>query len=455
MKKKLSIKLRITLWFSIFMMATAAISLAFLFSVGEMGAQRDSAQQLKSAVEKSFQEIEYEDGALEIDEDLDVYKDGVYISVYDDAGHFLYGRIPYEFPTDTDISSEEIIKVTNDAGTWYVFDHVQIYSDYGKVHVRGIASAASTQSAFSILHRLTAILLPVLVVISALGGYFLACRAFRPVKQITETAENISQSGDLALRIQLPPGKDEIHALANTFDGMFDRLQAAFEAEKQFTSDAAHELRTPTSVILSQCEYALENATTVEETKEALTAVQQQAEKMARLISQLLTLARADSGTQKLQMELVNLSELTEIVCQQQQEYAATKQITIATNIQPDILFRGDETMLMRLWMNLMENGIHYGKENGHLTVSLFKEENRIVGSVADDGIGIAPEHLDRIWQRFYQVDTVRDPNRDSTGLGLSMVKWIVQAHGGSIFVKSALDEGSTFTFAFPVGEKF
>lgn len=449
MKKKLSIKLRITLWFSIFMMATAAISLAFLFSVGEIGAQRNSEQQLKSAVEKSFQEIEYEDGALEIDEDLDVYKDGVYISVYDDAGHFLYGRIPYEFPTDTEISSEEMIKVANNAGTWYVFDHVQIYSDYGNVHVRGIVSAAGTQSAFSALHRLTAILLPVLVLISALGGYWLACRAFRPVKQITQTAENISQSGDLALRIQLPPGKDEIHALADTFDGMFDRLQDAFEKEKQFTSDAAHELRTPTSVILSQCEYALENATTVEEAKDALTTVQQQAEKMARLISQLLTLARGDSGTQKLQKELINFSELTEIVCQQQQEYAASKQITITSEIQPDILFCGDETMLMRLWMNLMENGIHYGKEKGHLTVSLFKAENRIVGRVADDGIGIAPEHLDKIWQRFYQVDAVRDPNRNSTGLGLPMVKWIVEAHGGTISVESTLGVGSIFTFSF------
>lgn len=449
MKKKLSIKLRITLWFSLFMIATAAISLAFLFSVGEMGAQRNTEQQLQSAVEKSFQEIEYEDGALEIDEDLDVYKDGVYISVYNDAGHFLYGRIPYEFPTDTDISSEKMIKITTEEGTWYVFDHVQIYSDYGKVHVRGIASAASTQSAFSVLHRLTAILLPVLVLISALGGYFLACRAFRPVRQIAETAESISRSGDLTLRIQLPPGKDEIHSLADTFDSMFDRLQASFEAEKQFTSDAAHELRTPTSVILSQCEYALENATTVEETKEALSTVQQQAEKMARLISQLLTLARADNGTQKLQMELLNLSELTEIVCQQQQEYAFAKNITIETAIQPDILFRGDETMLMRLWMNLIENGIHYGKESGHLTVSLSQVENQIVGSVADDGIGIAPEHLDKIWQRFYQVDTVRSPNRDSTGLGLSMVKWIVEAHEGTISVESTLGVGTIFTFSF------
>lgn len=451
MKKKLSIKLRITLWFTIFMIATAAISLAFLFSVGEMQSQRDSEQVLRSAVEKSFQEIEYEDGSLEIDEDLDVYKDGIYISVYDDAGHFLYGRIPYAFPTDAAISTDKMIKISNDAGTWYVFDHVQIYSGYGNVHVRGITSAAIAQSAFSTLHRLTAILLPILVLISVLGGYWLARRAFRPVRQIVETAESISHSGDLTLRIQLPPGKDEIHSLANTFDGMFDRLEETFQKEKQFTSDAAHELRTPTSVILSQCEYALENATTVEETKEALICVQQQAEKMARLISQLLTLARADNGTQKLQKELLNLSELTEIICQQQQEYASAKNITMETAIQQDILFHGDETMLMRLWINLIENGIHYGKENGHLTVSLSKEQNRIVGRVIDDGIGIGPEHLDKIWQRFYQVDTVRNPNQNSTGLGLSMVKWIVEAHGGNVSVQSHLGAGSTFTFAIPI----
>lgn len=450
MRKRTSIKFRITLWFTVFMMATALISLTFLFLVGERRAQSDSEQLLISAVDNSFLEIESEDGTLEIDEDLEVYKNGVFISVYDDDGHFLYGRIPYAFPTDTEISSEEILKVSNDSGSWYVYDHVQIFSDYGKVHVRGIASAESTQTAFSVLHRLTAILLPILVVVSALGGYLLARRAFRPVKQIANTAEHISRSGDLTARIQLPPGNDEIHALANTFDGMFDRLQASFESEKQFTSDAAHELRTPTSVIISQCEYALENAQTVEETKEALSTVQQQAQKMAGLISQLLTLARADNGTQKLQMELVNLSELTEIICQQQQEYAARKKITITTEMEKDILLRGDETMLMRLWMNLIENAINYGKENGNVLVSLSKKADRVIGQVKDDGIGIAPEHLDKIWQRFYQVDSVRNPNHNSSGLGLSMVKWIVEAHGGSIFVESTPDIGSIFTFEIP-----
>ena len=113
-------------------------------------------------------------------------------------------------------------------------------------------------------------------------------------------------------------------------------------------------MRTPTSVILSQCEYVLENEQSLDQTKEALSTVKQQAEKMARLISQLLTLARADNGTEKLQMELMNLSELTDIICQQQQEYAASKNITIVTEIEQDILFRGDETMLMRIWINLI-----------------------------------------------------------------------------------------------------
>ena len=252
----------------------------------------------------------------------------------------------------------------------------------------------------------------------------------------------------MSRRIQLGPGNDEIHTLANEFDHMFARLEASFEAEKQFSNDASHELRTPTAVILTQCEDALESNASPEELRAALRAIQRQGEKMAGLLSQLLLLARADNGSQKLRREPVDLSEMAAAVAEEQRELAAEKRITVTADIAPGLVVQGDETLLMRVLINLMENGIKYGREGGHLTLTLSGSETRVTGVVADDGIGIAAADLDKIWRRFWQADPAR--SRGGAGLGLSMVKWIVEAHGGQITAASTLGRGTAFTFTLP-----
>ena len=154
----------------------------------------------------------------------------------------------------------------------------------------------------------------IFVLFAAVGGYFITRRAFQPVRRIIQTAREIGEGNDLSRRIALGQGRDEVYTLAAEFDSMFARLEKAFEREKQFTSDASHELRTPTTVIISQCEYALERAKTLDEAREALHAILNQAEKMAVMISQLLMLARADKAHGKMQFETVNLSDLAMMV---------------------------------------------------------------------------------------------------------------------------------------------
>ena len=205
-------------------------------------------------------------------------------------------------------------------------------------------------------------------------------------------------------------------------------------------------------MIISQCEDALDSAQTLPQARAALDTVLQQAQKMSALIAQLLTLARADRGQYHLQLERVDLSEMMEMVAAEQQQYAAHKHIDIVLDIQPGLTLSGDETMLMRMLINLVENGIRYGREGGHLWLRLHAQAETIVGEVQDDGIGIADAHLNRIWDRFYQVDPSRSASRAGAGLGLSMVQWIVHAHGGTIAVQSALGQGSTFTFVLPMG---
>lgn len=448
--KQLSIKLKVTLWYTIFMAVLALLAISLLFKMSNYQISSISQRNLTEVVLDNLEDITYDVEKNAFDFDIDFFEDGVYISVYDTDQTLLFGKVPTNFHNNVDFKSGSVQTVRDSEMGWYVYDILINVRNYGNVWVRGVTSLSSANFAVNTMTQISLIVFPFLVIFIAIGGYFITKRAFYPIKQMNETAKKISGGNDLSKRIQLGKGKDEIHQLANTFDGMLDRLQNSFESEKQFTSDVSHELRTPTSVILAQCEYALENATSLEEAKESLTVILGQSKKMAHLISQLLTLARTDKGTQSLHYEDVNLSDILEIVVDEQKDLAKAKDITILTDIEPNIIFNSDETMMMRLIINLISNAITYGKHGGNIWVGLSSKDSTIIGYVKDDGIGIPKDKISKIWDRFYQVDPSRTSNKEGgVGLGLSMVKWIVQVHGGTIAVESELNEGSTFTFKF------
>ena len=448
--RNLSIKLKITLWYTAFMALLIILTLIVLFSISSVQVLSDARARLRNTVLQAFSEIDYEDGLLTFDDDINYLEEGVYISVYDAQGYLLYGRTPTGFSGASTLIMDQMQQVGSGQDFWYVYDYCQSVDGYGNLWIRGVASHSRSDSILRIITNAALVLLPFFVALIALGGYLITAKALRPLSAMTETARAISEGNDLTRRIRLGSGRDEVHVLAHTFDQMMERLQSSFETEKQFTSDVSHELRTPVAVILSQCEYASQEGTPSEELRGSIGVIGAQARKMSALISQLLTLARADSGKQKLQYELVNLSELAEIIVEEQSIAAEEKGITLLTDIQPEILLRADETMMMRLFINLISNSITYGKPGGHTLVTLSANEAEITGSVQEDGIGIPADKLDKIWQRFYQVDPARTSGSSSgSGLGLSMVKWIVQAHGGRIEVSSRLGEGSCFTFHF------
>ena len=170
---------------------------------------------------------------------------------------------------------------------------------------------------------------------------------------------------------------------------------------------------------------------------------------MSHLVSQLLTLARMDKGHQKLNLTNINISELAEIVIDSRRENARTKNINIISKITPNIYADIDESMMMRVFINLLSNAVTYGKINGNIYFDLYIQKKMIVIKIADDGIGISHEHIDKIWTRFYQVDPSR--NNEGAGLGLSMVKWIVEAHNGDISVISNIEKGTIFTIKIPL----
>lgn len=441
--KKLSIKTRITLWYTVTMVLIAVVSLAGVMITSRNIVAAEQKNDLKATVEYAADGIYLQDGKIAFDTDFKAFINNTHISVYSSEGQILLGKIPSGFDTALTLTDSAISK----QGEWYVYDTLHRLDENTAVWLRGIAPHAQTDSVINTFAKICAVFMPLLVALAAAGGWLLTKKAFKPIAEINETAEQISTGKDLSKRIELEGGNDEIHAIADTFNRMFARLEDAFETEKRFTAEASHELRTPTSVILAQCEYAIANEIDEDEKDKAIQTVFSQAKKMSALISQLLLLARADNSSKALNLDTVNISELAEIVAEQQEYYAQQKSITLQTDIQPDIFIKADETMMMRLLINLIENSIKYGKSGGISTISVKRTEDRTVISVSDNGIGIAKEHLDNIWKRFYRVDKSRNKTDDSsTGLGLPMVKWIAEAHGGTADVQSEIGKGSTFT---------
>ena len=218
--------------------------------------------------------------------------------------------------------------------------------------------------------------------------------------------------------------------------------------------DVSHELRTPVGVILAQCGEMLRDPTLSEEHQAEVRLIQRKAKSMADMISQLLFLSRADQGRQPLSRELIDLSGLTEMTVEEGQLLADSQErgIRIEAEIEPGIEAWADETLYIRMLVNLISNAVRYSYDNGIVTVSLKREGENAVGTVMDQGTGIPADSLPHIWERFYRADGSRTGENHS-GLGLSMVKWIAEAHGGSVSVESRPGEGSTFTFRLPAGK--
>lgn len=451
--KKLSITMKITIWYTVFMFIIAGVFVAALTYTGSMRAGELARTRLMDSVVDAVDEIETVKEDFIIDDDLEFYDDGVYISVYDEDKELIEGRRPAELSELPELRDTELEKLeSSDGETWYVYD--RMFDMNGRdIWVRGIVKDFAESGSVAAMLRIAAVAFPALVIFAALGGYVITRRGFGPVRNILRTVGEISRDGDLSRRIvqDKEPGspKDEIYNLSETFNGMFGRLEETFEKEKQFTSDVSHELRTPLSVIISQSDYAIEDE---EYREKALKVINREAKRMAGLVSRLLTLARSDAGRLKLDRELVDLSSLCETVAWQQEEPAAKRNIKIHSEISPGITVCGDEAMLIRVLLNLMDNAVKYGKDGGNVELSLSQSDDMACFKVRDDGIGIGQDDLPKIWERFYRVDGSR--SEDSAGLGLSMVEAIVKAHGGHVEAESVLHEGSCFTVMIPVWRK-
>lgn len=441
------IKLKITLYTTFLVSIIVVLVTMFMLSVSVSSIEANIKNQLKSVVHENAEELEYENGQLELD-DISFYKDHITTLIYSSDGYHLAGTISNINDFTPPLSNGEITPFTIDNIEYLLYDFLVSDRKYGDVYIRGITTLSEVSQSVENLFFATILSLPFFILFAGIGSYHISKKSLKPLEKIINTAEEISNGDDLSLRINLGLGKDEIHLLATTFDTMFSRLEQAFVSEKQFSSDVSHELRTPTSVILAECECILNSNATDEEKTEAFESIEHQGKKMQRLITALLNLIRLDNGVIKGNFENVDLSELILMTCEEY-ECIIPENVEIITDLPENICSFVDYELLLRVLSNLLDNAVKYAKT--FIKVSLIETNENVILTIEDDGIGIAPKHLDKIFNRFYQVDSSRtnDPN-GSMGLGLSMVFQIVKMHQGSINVESTLNEKTVFTITLP-----
>jgi len=295
------------------------------------------------------------------------------------------------------------------------------------------------------------IVIPIMLLLSIIGGLFLAKRALAPISAITQTARHISVA-DLSQRLQLNLPNDELGRLAHTFNAMLDRLDRAFQREQQLTADVAHELRTPLALLKTQVSLARSRPRPVAVLLEMMTDMEGDVDRMTRLVEQILTLARVEQNALSAHKP-VALDEMVRDLMEQFYLFAEQQGITLKLELttQADLSLQGDSEQLRQVFANLIENAIKYTKAGGTVTVSGKQSDHQLTISVRDSGVGIPAEHLPYLFDRFYRVDSAR--TLSGFGLGLAIAQAIIQAHGGQIMVSSAVNLGTTFTVMLPIQE--
>ncbi|MHB8627221.1 MAG: sensor histidine kinase [Aggregatilineales bacterium] len=320
-----------------------------------------------------------------------------------------------------------------------------VLKENGGVLIVGISLGPLQQTLQTVLIILGATI-PLALVISALGSIFLAGRALGPITAITAQAKRISRE-NLSERLGFA-SLDEVGQLAQTFDSMLDRLQAAFEHEQQFMGNASHELRTPLSMLKAQISLALNRPRDVETLVQMLSALEGDVDRMTRLIERMLALDRVEAAA--IERIPVNLSDLLGSLLSQMQPLADERHIALMIEAPTNAWVLGDPDQLVQLFVNLLDNALKYSNSREQVRVNLKSRGSEWQIDVSDTGIGISAEHLPHVFDRFYRADPSRTRQTGGMGLGLAIAKAIVQQHNGRIAVQSQPGHGSVFTVSLP-----
>ena len=315
------------------------------------------------------------------------------------------------------------------------------------------ARLASMEMALRELRIILLAFSPAALIVLSFIGWFLAGRALSPVARITNAARKINAE-NLSQRLPIEDTRDELSRLGETFNSMLSRLEDSFRKIKQFSADASHELRTPLTILRGETEVALRWAKSPEEFRRMLASNMEEIDRMSRIIENLLSLAKSDAGEMSLEVKDFSLSDLVQELYLQSKTLGEAKEIAVSLQlaVAKEIHLHGDALRLRQVFLNLISNAIKYTPAGGAVNLTLALDGSDAVVTIADTGIGIPADHLPHIFDRFYRIDKARNREDGGIGLGLSIVKSIIDAHSGRITVTSTPQVGSTFTVALPLG---
>ena len=451
-----TIRARLTLWYVALLALILLAFCAFLYLSLARTLHDETDRTLAAEAQRALDTLDIQEGTVRLADPPEGVATGTLVVLGDAAGRPLGTTAPppalVALAGATARGSGQSLTTVRLAGDaeWRVLT-VPVVEGGQPVAILQVArSERGVETALNQLLLLMGVAVPLTLLLAVAGGVFLASRALTPIDRITRTAALIGGE-DLSRRLALPASPDEVGRLAATFDGMLARLEEAFARQRRFTADASHELRTPLALLTSRAEVALARPRDAPEYRQVLEGMRDDANRMARLLGELLTLARADGGQEALVREPVALAELVDDTVAALEPLAVERAVTLVSGALAPCVVAGDQTRLTQLLVNLVDNALKYTPAGGRVTVGLARDADTALLTVADTGIGIGPEHLPQLFERFYRVDAARDRGAGGAGLGLAIAAWIVRAHGGELAVSSELGVGSTFSVRLPL----
>lgn len=431
---------KITSWYSIFLLVMVGLLVTFVMQFTSAWDEYEIRSDLQQNV------IE----AATNPKKFKPYDNGIFLVVYSDDGVILRGSAPERFSQDNSPSFNTITEVRQNDAVYLYYD-VPFQVPHGpRGHVRGIApiTLMDRKANTTLIALLIGGLL--FVAMATIGGYWIIQRGLKPVRTVTKLAEQISLKRNLSERIEnIPPSKDTMYQLASTFNHMLSSLEDASNREKRFNSDVSHELRTPIAVIQAESDYGRQFVSSLEEAKESFENIFTQSKSMADMVSQLLEIARLDN-LKDIDKAPVPISDVAQRLANTYTRLSQEKDLTFTYHIDPSLTLLGNQILLQQAMANILDNALKFASTKVHFEVRKKKDTLHIF--VDDDGIGIPPESIPKIWDRLYQVDPSRTSKENKgIGLGLYFVQNVVQLHQGQLQVESTPHEHTIFGFYVPM----
>jgi heavy metal sensor kinase len=458
--KSLSIGMRLTLWYlAVFLLAEFIFGTGMwlilrknLYDIADAaleGQASDLERFLKTRGHAPTSELQ-----AEISEDYNIERSEDYVQISDGSGRFIYrSRFLDEHPLPT-LSLNQLQKPRYERRKLGKLPF-RILSERmdlnGHIFIVQIGSNLDEEvETLDAFRKYLLTFAPILLLAASAVGYWLSRKALSPVDALARTAHTIS-GHNLSSRLEPLHTGDELQRLSDTLNEMLGRIEAAFLRVTEFTADASHELRTPVALIHTEAELALRRSRDESEYREALRHILLEADRTAKLIDELLALARADSGSEALDMHPVDLLPTLHESALKWNQVASLRDLQFEerSGTQP-LTVMGDENALRRAVDILLDNAFKYTPSPGKVTLSAEEKDGRAIVSVEDSGIGIALEDQKKVFERFYRVDKARSRALGGAGLGLAIAQWIVQVHKGKIAVKSEPGNGCTFQIEIP-----